>query len=603
MSRTSPERPSVVKENHDLHRQAISMRLLFISLLTLLACGGTALPSERPNVLFISIDDLNDWVGCMRGHPQALTPNLDRLAASGVLFTNAHCPAPACNPSRGAIMTGISPHVSGLYDNRQSMRERMPDAELLPRYFSKNGYWSAGSGKILHYFIDASSWDEYYPPKQTENPFPRTFYPKKRPVNLPRGGPWQYIETDWAALDVTDEAFGGDWLVSEWVGKQLSKSHSKPFFLACGLYRPHEPWFVPSKYFEPFPLEDIQLPPGYREDDLEDLPTAGKKRGPNRYFSHIRSLGQWKQGIQGYLASIYFADTMLGRVLDALEHGPNKDNTIVVLWSDHGWHLGEKQHWQKFTGWRVCTRVPLMIRVPPGVHGLPRGTDAGTTCDAPVNLLGLFSTLTELCDLPAKPSNDGPSLVPLLQDAAAPWPHVSLTFLGRPGNLGISGKRFRYIAYDNGDEELYDIASDRFEWKNLAAMPAYANELAEMRQRVPESFADYVNADLGSLPHLDWTETKGLVSKSLAGSNRLTDRERDAVSVVISNQSGEPRRVCRIPLDGARQSYGTLETGWTKSYEALPGEIWLVSDTDANPLGHFRVGSVPARAVIPQSTR
>ena len=148
----------------------------------------------------------------------------------------------------------------------------------------RDSYWSAGSGKLLHYFIDAESWDEYYPPKETEDPFPRTFYPKKRPVTLPRGGSWQYIETDWAALDVTDEEFGGDYLVSQWIGQQLSKKHDKPFFLACGIYRPHEPWFVPKEYFEPFPLEGIQLPPGYREDDLDDLPPAGKERGPNRYF-------------------------------------------------------------------------------------------------------------------------------------------------------------------------------------------------------------------------------------------------------------------------------------------------------------------------------
>ena len=269
--------------------------------------------ADRPNILFISIDDLNDWIGCLGGHPHAKTPNIDRLAASGVLFTNVHCPAPACNPSRGAIMTGIPPHVSGLYDNRQKMRERMPDAELMPRYFSRHGYWSAGSGKILHYFIDAPSCHEYYPPKETEDPFPRTKYPKKRPVNLPVGGPWQYVETDWGALDVTDEEFGGDWLVSKWIGKQLNKEHDKPFFLACGIYRPHEPWFVPKKYFEQFPL-------------------------------------------------------------DALEKGPNSDNAIVVLWSDNGWHLGEKQHWQKFAGWRVCTRVPLIVRVPAGTPGLAQGT-------------------------------------------------------------------------------------------------------------------------------------------------------------------------------------------------------------------------------------
>ncbi|MEM9016420.1 MAG: sulfatase-like hydrolase/transferase, partial [Verrucomicrobiota bacterium] len=276
---------------------------------------------DRPNVLFIALDDLNDWIGCLGGHPQTLTPNLDRLAASGVLFTNAHCPGAACNPSRTAIMTGIAPHRSGLYDNRQKMREVLPDATIIPQHFRDHGYRAIGSGKILHYFIDAPSWDDYFPEARSENPFPRTLYPEERPVNLPLGGPWQYVETDWAALDATDEEFGGDWLVSQWVGEQLRGEQEKPFFLACGIYRPHEPWFVPAKYFEPFPLEEIELPPGYLEDDLDDLPQEGKRRGPNRYFAHIREQGQWKQGIQGYLASIHFADAMLGRVLDALEEG------------------------------------------------------------------------------------------------------------------------------------------------------------------------------------------------------------------------------------------------------------------------------------------
>ena len=237
--------------------------LLLVSVVKLQAADET-----KPNVLFIALDDLNDWIGCMGGHPQAITPNLDRLAKSGVLFTNAHCPGAACNPSRTAIMTGLSPHRSGLYENRQKMREILPDAVLLPQYFRNNGYWAGGSGKMLHYFIDARSWDVYFPKKEKENPFPRTLYPENRPVSLPRGGKWQYVETDWAALDATDEEYGGDYLVSKWVGEKLNRKHEKPFFLACGIYRPHEPWFVPKKYFEPFPLDEIQLPPGYKEDDF-----------------------------------------------------------------------------------------------------------------------------------------------------------------------------------------------------------------------------------------------------------------------------------------------------------------------------------------------
>ena len=252
--------------------------------------------SVHPNILFISMDDLNDWIGCMGGHPQAKTPNIDRLAASGVLFSNAHCPSPSCNPSRTAIMTGMPCYKTGLYDNRQRMRNKLPDAEIMPKYFSRNGYWSAGSGKLLHYFIDADSWDDYFPAKETENPFPNTLYPEQRPVSLPRGGDWQYIETDWGPLDVTDEEFGGDWLVSKWIGEQLNKKHDKPFFLACGIYRPHEPWFVPKKYFDQFPLEEIQLPPGYKQDDLADLPAGRKESNKKPYFRHIQKEGQWKKG-------------------------------------------------------------------------------------------------------------------------------------------------------------------------------------------------------------------------------------------------------------------------------------------------------------------
>ena len=183
--------------------------------------------AEHPNILFIAVDDLNDWTGFMGGHPQARTPNMDRLARSGVLFTNAHTAAPACNPSRTAIFTGRSPHRSGLYDNRQPMREVLPDAEILPKTLSRHGYHSAGSGKLLHYFIDAASWDDYYPDATSENPFPRTLYPESRPVNLPRGGPWQYVETDWGALDASDEEYGGDYLVAKWISEQLALERDK----------------------------------------------------------------------------------------------------------------------------------------------------------------------------------------------------------------------------------------------------------------------------------------------------------------------------------------------------------------------------------------
>ena len=485
---------------------------------------------SKPDVLFISVDDLNDWIGCLGGHPQATTPNFDRLAASGVLFTNAHCPAPACNPCRTAIMT--------------------------------------------------------------ENPFPRTLYPDKRPVNLPRGGPWQYVETDWGGLDATDEEFGGDWLVSKYVGEQLSRKRNKPFFLACGLYRPHEPWFVPQKYFDQFPLDEIQLPPGYREDDLDDLPPAGKKRGPNRYFAHIREQGQWKQGIQGYLASISFADAMLGRVLDALENGPNADNTIVVLWSDHGWHLGEKQHWQKYTAWRACTRVPLILRVPQGVPGLANGTTAGTRCSKPVNLLSLFPTLTELAGLPAKSDNNGPSLVQLLKDSNADWKHTSVTFLGDAGSYGMSTENWRYIHYANDDEELYDSAADRYEWTNLAAQPEHFAKLNEMRAIAPKKFAARVTPQDESLPGLEWR----IIRDETAPPSKPDGNPFD---VVFINRSNSTVVLHWIDRSGKPRSYGGIEVGKRKRQQTRPGAVWLITDEANKPLGYFTVGDRTARAEIP----
>ncbi len=556
--------------------------------------AGSASAAQRPNILFIAMDDLNDWIGCLGGHPQTITPNLDRLAKSGVLFTNAHCPAPACNPSRTAIMTGLSPHTSGLYENGQKMREVLPKAELLPKYFSRHGYWAGGSGKLLHYFIDAASWDEYYPEKSGENPFPRTLYPDKRPVNLPRGGPWQYVETDWAALDATDEQFGGDWLVSKWVGEQLSREHDKPFFLACGIYRPHEPWFVPKKYFKPFPLEGIQLPPGYKEDDLDDLPPQGKRRGPNRYFAHIREHKQWKQGVQGYLASIHFADAMLGRVLDALESGPNKDNTIVVLWSDHGWHLGEKQHWQKYTAWRVCTRVPLMVRVPKGTPGLRAGTKAGGVSGQPVNLLSLFPSLTELVGLPAKADNDGASLVPLLKNPQADWKHVSLTHLSDPGSYGLSAEDWRYVHYSNGEEELYDSINDRYEWHNLAGDPKYAAKLAELRKLAPTEFAPRKAASIGALPGLRWQSVR-------KGPTPASKPDGNPFGVVFINRRNAAIELFWMDGKGDPKSYGTIAPGKNKWQQTRPGAVWQINDSESGKvLGHFAVGDRKSKAVIPR---
>jgi arylsulfatase A-like enzyme len=564
--------------------------------LSLAGCHDQILKStvqSKPNVLFIAVDDLNDWIGCLGGHPQVKTPNIDRLAADGVLFTNAHCTAPACNPSRTAIMTGISPHKSGLYSNRQKMREVLPDAELIPKYFTKHGYFSGGSGKILHYFIDADSWDVYYPAKETEDPFPRTLDPEKRPVSLKRAGPWQYVETDWGALDATDEEFGGDWLVSKWIGEQLHRKHDKPFFLACGIYRPHEPWFVPKKYFDMFPLEDIQLPPGYKEDDLEDVPDEGQKLARNRYFAHIREQGQWKQGIQGYLASIAFADAMIGRVIDALDSSSYRDNTIVVLWGDHGWHLGEKQHWQKYTGWRVCTRIPLILRAPAGTPGLPEGTKAGSICNKPANLLSLFPTLTELAGIPAKDDNDGPSLVPLLKKPAGKWDHASVTYINAPGDYSISTEGWRYIHYKDGGEELYDIVNDRYEWNNLAGNPEHAPKLKELRALAPKKFAPLIPPKDSSLPMLKW-HPKG------AEPIPASKPDGNSFEVVFINRHNQEVQLSWMDRSGNPKPYGMIEPNKRNRQKTRPGAVWLIADKTGKPLGYFTIGDRGARGLIPE---
>jgi len=573
--------------------------------------SNLAVTTSRPNVLFIAMDDLNDWIGCLGGHPQTITPNLDRLAASGVLFQNAHCPAPACNPSRSAIFTGRAPNRSGLYDNRQQMRELMPDDVIIPQYFRNHGYRAAGSGKMLHYFIDGPSWDEYFPKAESENPLPQTFYPKQRPVNLPRGGPWQYVETDWAALDVTDEEFGGDHAVSQWVGKQLEQEHDKPFFLACGIYRPHEPWFVPKKYFEPFPIDSIQLPPGYQQNDLDDVPEMGIRGARNRYFDHIQKEGQWKQGVQGYLASIHFADAMLGRVLDSLESGPNADNTIVVLWSDHGWQLGEKEHWQKYTPWRQVTRVPLMIRVPESTaKSLPSGTQPGSVCDAPVNLLSLYPTLLDLCDLPAKADNDGPSLLPLLVNRSAGCQpavdeaqadsvndnHHSITFLAQPGSYAVSGRTHRYVHYADGSEELYDIQADPYEWTNLAALETSAPLLTEFRSAAPKSFAERIEPSVASLAKIGWQPVgEAAVPSSKPDGNPF--------SVYFKNQRRQNVELFWMSPDATPKSYGVIEPGGRKAMQTRPGAVWMIQNPETQrPLGYFVVGDRAGQAIIPATT-
>lgn len=424
------------------------------------------------NVLFIAIDDLNDWIGCLGGHPNVKTPNLDRLAARGVLFTKAYCAAPLCNPSRAALMTGLRPSTTGVYTNTQPFR-RSParDAVTLPQYFRAHGYRAIGSGKIFHdAFPDPASWDEYWPALNRQRP--QDPVPAKRPLN----GIPNTAQFDWGPLPNRDDEMGDDQVVN-YVAAQLGKKHDRPFFLACGIFKPHLPWYVPQKYFDLYPLEQIALP-NVKDDDLDDIPPMGRKMArPEGDHRKVLEYRQYRKAVQAYLAVISFADARIGRLLEALDASPYRENTTIVLWSDHGWHLGEKLHWRKFALWEEATHNVLMM-VAPGV------TRPGGRCARPVSLMDIYPTLVELHGLPAKPGLEGVSLMPLLKNPSASWDRPAVTTYGR-NNHSVRSDRYRYIRYADGAEELYDHFEDELEWNNLAADPRYATVKRELARWLP----------------------------------------------------------------------------------------------------------------------
>ncbi len=486
-------------------RRPLPRRILPLCLL-LAGAGACAGPDatpptaeSHPNILFISIDDLNDWIEPLGGHPQAISPNLNRLASEGVVFTRAYTPSPSCNPARTALLTGLHTYTSGMYSNYQWWREVLSDAVTLPRYFSNNGYWSAGAGKIFHNnMADPISWDDYFPSRERHMP------PYLGPVlgftvNMPVFDT-MYADFDWAPLDIPVEETG-DYQSVQWVIEQLQRQHEEPFFLAAGIYRPHVPWYVPQEFFDLFPIEEVELPL-LRNDDLDDVPERGVElaySGGN-YHSHVVEAQQWKSAVQGYLASIAFADHLVGRLLDALAASAHADNTIVVLWSDHGWQLGEKEHWRKFALWDNLARVVLMMKVPTGTPGLPQGTLAGARSERTVSLIDLFPTLIDLAGIPPKSGLNGNSLVPLLADPGAAWDHPAITTFDY-SEFSIRTERFRYIHYIDGSKELYDHDADPEEWVNLAADPAFAEIKEQMRRYIPADPAPLVDTSYQLSPH------------------------------------------------------------------------------------------------------
>ncbi|MFO0867766.1 MAG: sulfatase [Pirellulales bacterium] len=435
-------------------------------LLSLVVTAASAAP--RPNVLFIAIDDLNHWVGHLGRHPQTRTPHLDRLAAQGVTFTRAYCTAPACNPSRASLMSGQRPSTTGCYLNSQNWRPGIPQDRLLNSHFSRAGYRVYGAGKIYHGPGDrGGEWDDYFAGQGTARRHPSA-------PNQGIGGIQFY------PLANSDEELT-DYSVVSYALEKLRAPSDRPFFLAVGLFKPHMPFSVPKKWFDQFPLETVQLPP-HRVDDLDDVPPAGvKMAGPNGDHAQIVASGRWQEAVQAYLATIAFCDSQVGRLLDGLEKSPHRDHTIVCLWSDHGWSLGEKSHWRKFALWEEPTRTVFLWKVP-GV------TSAGGICERTVDYTAVYPTLCELAGLPLPSHLEGRSLVPLLRDPQASWDTPAITTHGRR-NHTVRTAGWRYIRYANGDEELYDESADPFEYTNLAGRREYDAQKRELARWLPSTDA------------------------------------------------------------------------------------------------------------------
>ncbi|MCC6536940.1 MAG: sulfatase [Bryobacterales bacterium] len=438
----------------------------------------------RPNVLFISVDDMNDWVGCL-GHPTIKTPNIDRLAQRGVLFADAHCAAPLCNPSRTALLTGMRASSTGVYDNEQYWRPTLPGVETLPMYFRKHGYHVAGAGKVFHHvagFNPPDQWDEFQL-QEFDDPWYRRdeWYPWNKKVPAPQGHPFNGLqkfqgEFDWGVLS-KPEAEYGDQRAVDFGAKFLNRPQPKPFFLAVGLWHPHIPMFAPQNYFDMY--KDAKIPDS-PPDDLNDVPEAGRKFAAFRRNEHERIVaeGKWKDAVQAYMACITFADAMIGRLLDALDASPHARNTVIVFWSDNGWHLGEKQHWHKSTLWQRSTHVPMIFAGE--AAGLKQ---TGTARRQPVSLLDIYPTLVDLCGLPANPRNEGTSLRPLLGSAGRKWRPTVSTYL--QNNHAVIDEQWRYIRYADGSEELYDRRADPHEHTNVAGEARHTRRKQAMARWIP----------------------------------------------------------------------------------------------------------------------
>ncbi len=455
------------------YQQTLLKPGIAICLILVLGVYSHAQSPGKPNVLFIAVDDLNDWTGHLGGHSQTRTPHIDQLVNRGVIFTNAHCAAPACNPSRAALMSGLRPWETGIYTNGDPAQGVLRETITLNRHFLANGYQVLGGGKIYHGFASEGRLDTW---SSWVGLFPGVDSHEENFNGLNKS------HFDWGPLpNKTSEM--SDTKLTDWAIEQLKTAPTqRPLFLAVGYVKPHLPWYVPAEYFDRFPLDSIQLPT-VKQDDLADVPPGGiKMANPLGDHAAVVNGNQWRKAVQAYLATISYLDDQVGRLLAGLKASPRADNTIVVWWTDHGWHLGEKEHWRKFALWERATRTSMAIAA-------PNISQVGVKCPAPVDYTNMYSTVCELAGLPIPSHVRGRSLVPLLKDPQGQWDGVAVCTHGR-GHHAVRDARYRYIRYADGGEELYDHESDPHEWNNLASQPELAGVKVRLAKHMPSRDAE-----------------------------------------------------------------------------------------------------------------
>lgn len=460
--------------------------VLLIGVLALSSCTQKVKEPQKPNILFIAIDDMNDWVGVLGGHPQAITPNIDKLAGQGVLFTNAHTPAPACSPCRNALLYGMEPSNSGLYPFYD--RDKMDPGfftkhKSLMELFRANGYNTYGAGKIHHGNMSERSIEKFDDLEFTESINAKLNELPDPVVDSTDGAGVKTFGKMCARPSLSPLEDHVDYNISLFGVDVLKRKHEKPFFLALGFIKPHLPFVAPKKYFDMFPRSEIQKTP-IKEDDLADLPWAARSNAKLNDDYKYRKKNTWEDWIRAYLACNAYTDANIGRVMDVLNSSDYKNNTIVVLWSDHGYHFGEKRSHRKFSLWEESTRVPFIILD-------PRNEANGQSCSAPVSLIDIFPTLLNSAEIPIPEYSDGMDLKALLTNPKAAREEPALTTWGR-GNYSLRTEKWRYTVYFDGSEELYDHENDQQEWKNLANDAGYEQVKTELKKYLPSNEAPLI---------------------------------------------------------------------------------------------------------------